>query len=97
MMAWFMALIRLPLAFRPTPKSLTGGLNPLWLLPQVIVILLLVAGGLYTVIVKDHQPSLVLMFAVVLGFLQLLLFTKWLQSEVIGTKGSPGVEGEYVE
>ena len=82
-----MALIRLPLAFRLTPKSRTGGLNPLWLLPQAIVIILLVLGGLYTVIVKDHRPSLLLIFAIAQGFLQLLLFTKWLQSEVIGTKG----------
>ncbi|HSK67619.1 MAG TPA: cellulose synthase catalytic subunit [Anaerolineales bacterium] len=97
MLAWLMALIRLPLAFRPTPKSLTGGLNPLWLLPQALVIFFLVLGGLYTVIVKDHEPSLVLMFAVAQGFLQLLLFTKWLQSEVMGTKRRPVVDGEYIE
>ena len=97
MLAWLMALIRLPLAFRLTPKSLTGSLNPLWLLPQAIVILSLVLGGLYTVIVKDHQPSLLLMFAVAQGLLQLTLFTKWLQSEVIGTRRSPVIQGKHFE
>src|SRR6185503_10893019 len=72
LLAWSMSLIRRPLAFRSTPKNLTGGLNPLWLLPQAIVIFLLIVGGLYTVIVKDHPPSLVLLFAVTQGFLQLL-------------------------
>ena len=97
MLAWFMALIRRPLASRLTPKSWTGGLNPLWLLPQAIVIFLLVLGGLYTIIVKDHRPSLLLMFAVAQGFLQLWLFTKWLQSEVIGTIRRPVVQGESLE
>ena len=97
LLAWLMALTRLPLAFRLTPKSWTGGLNPLWLLPQAIVILLLFLGGLYVVIVKDHQPSLLLMFAVAQGFLQLWLFTKWLQSEVIRTKRSPVLPSEYFE
>jgi cellulose synthase (UDP-forming) len=97
MLAWSMALIRLPLAFRPTPKSLTGGLNPLWLLPQAIVLILLVLGGLYTVIVKDHRPSLLLMFAIAQGFLQLSLFTKWLQSEVIGTTSKRVIQGKAFE
>ncbi len=97
LLAWFMALIRLPLAFRPTPKRVTGGLNPLWLVPQAIVILLLLLGGLYTVIVKGHPPSLLLIFAVAQGFLQLALFTKWLQSEVIGTIKSPVIQGQSFE
>jgi cellulose synthase/poly-beta-1,6-N-acetylglucosamine synthase-like glycosyltransferase len=97
MLAWFMALFRLPLAFRRTPKSFTRGLNPLWLLPQAMVIFLLALGGLYTVIVKDHEPSLLLMFAVLQGFLQFWLFTKWLQSEVIGTIRRPVIPDKSVE
>jgi cellulose synthase/poly-beta-1,6-N-acetylglucosamine synthase-like glycosyltransferase len=97
MLAWLMAVIRLPLAFRPTPKSWTGGLNPLWLLPQAIVIFLLFLGGLYTVIVKAHQPSLLLIFAVAQGFLQLWLFTKWLQSEVIRVRSKPIIQGKSFE
>jgi cellulose synthase/poly-beta-1,6-N-acetylglucosamine synthase-like glycosyltransferase len=94
MLAWFMALIRVPLAFRQTPKSLAGRLNPIWLLPQAIAIFLLVLGGLYTLIVKDHQPSLLLMFAVGQGFLQLLLFRKWLKSEGLGTIKVPVIQGK---
>jgi cellulose synthase (UDP-forming) len=97
MLAWFMALVRLPLVFRLTPKSLTRDLNPLWLLPQAIVIFLLFLGGLYTVIVKDHRPSLLLMFAVTQGFLQLWLFTKWLQSEVISTIRRPAIHAKSFE
>src|SRR6185503_13905059 len=97
MWAWLMALTRLPLAFHPTPKSVTGGLNPLWLLPQAIVILLLFLGGAYTVIVKDHQPSLLLMFSIAQGLLQLSLFSTWLQSEVIGTIKSSVIQDEYLE
>jgi hypothetical protein len=97
MLAWLMALIRLPLAFRLTPKSQTGALNPLWLLPQAIVIFLLFLGGIYTVIVKDQQPSLLLLFAVAQGLLQLWLFAKWLQSEVIRTTTRPIIQGKSLE
>jgi cellulose synthase/poly-beta-1,6-N-acetylglucosamine synthase-like glycosyltransferase len=97
MLAWFMALTRLPLAFRLTPKSLKGSLNPIWLLPQAFVIFLLALGGWYTVIVKNHRPSLLLIFAVTQGFLQVWLFANWLQSEVFGPKRKPGVQGEAFE
>lgn len=45
-LAWLMALLRLPLSFRPTPKHSTGHVNPLWLLPQMISLLLLSGGVL---------------------------------------------------
>lgn len=47
-LAWVMALLRIPLRFQPTPKSRSGRLNPLWILPQVITGLLLGAGCLVT-------------------------------------------------
>lgn len=85
--AWVMALFRINLAFRPTPKSATGRLPPLWLLPQGIAILLLFAGLLYTVIVKDHQPSLLLLFAIAQGVLQLLFLIRWMSSDLMGEPG----------
>jgi cellulose synthase/poly-beta-1,6-N-acetylglucosamine synthase-like glycosyltransferase len=97
LLAWFMALVRLPLGFRSTPKRMTGSLNPVWLLPQAVVILLLFLGGLYTVIVKGHPPSLLLIFAVAQGSLQLSLFTKWLQSEVISSIKNPVIQGQSFE
>jgi cellulose synthase (UDP-forming) len=46
--AWLMALFRLPLSFRPTPKATdSDGLNPLWLLPQWSSVLLLLGGLIY--------------------------------------------------
>ncbi|HEX6384548.1 MAG TPA: cellulose synthase catalytic subunit [Anaerolineae bacterium] len=82
LLAWLMALLRLPLAFRPTPKSVTGELKPAWLLPQLIVLLFLSVGILYTVMIGNHQPSLLLVFAIFQGAFQLILLSQWLYSEV---------------
>ncbi len=43
-LAWLMALIRVPLSFRLTPKAQSGDLNPGWMLPQTAVSLLLFWG-----------------------------------------------------
>lgn len=82
LLAWVMAVLRRPLAFRPTPKSASGELNPVWLLPQLIVLLLLSAGILYTVVIGNHRPSLLLLFAIFQGALQLMLLSQWLFSEL---------------
>jgi len=41
------------------PKS-KGRLNPLWLLPQIIALGLLIAGTLYTIFIGGHKPSILL-------------------------------------
>jgi hypothetical protein len=76
-----MSFFRIPLSFRPTPKSKTGGLKPLWLLPQMIAVSLLMIGILYTVIVHGHRPSLLLLFAIAQGILQFTLLARWMYSE----------------
>jgi cellulose synthase (UDP-forming) len=81
LLAWLMALLRIPLKFRPTPKEATGGLKPLWLLPQFLAIILLSAGILYTVLVLGHPLSLLLTAAVIQGILQLKLFAQWLSEK----------------
>jgi len=81
MFAWLMALLRLPLGFRPTPKNISGKLNPLWLVPQILAIGLLAAGSYYTVFVLGHPLSLLLGFAIIQGFLQLILLYQWLNLE----------------
>jgi hypothetical protein len=81
MFAWLMALLRVPLGFRPTPKSISGKLNPLWLVPQILAIGLLAAGSYYTVFIGGHQISLLLGFAIIQGFLQLILLYQWLNLE----------------
>jgi hypothetical protein len=77
-LAWVMALLRLPLAFRPTPKGFSGAQNPAWLLPQTVAVLLLVAGIVYTVFVKEHPLSMLLLFATLQGVIQLVLMKEWL-------------------
>lgn len=90
LLAWLMAVLRLSLSFRPTPKSKTGDLKPIWLLPQIATVLLLIMGILYTVIVHDHRPSLLLLFAIVQGGLQLVLLTRWMYTEAAVTRKFAG-------
>jgi cellulose synthase (UDP-forming) len=80
--AWIMAVLRLPIGFHPTPKRITGGTNPVWLLPQILALVSLIGGILYTVIVVGHPVSLLLAFAIIQGFLQLLLLARWLHLEI---------------
>lgn len=79
--AWLLALLRLPLRFRPTPKSGDDSLNVLWLLPQIIALGLLVFGLYYTVVVQNHPVSLVLAAALVQALFQLALLLRWVQED----------------
>lgn len=82
-LAWIMAMFRLPLAFQPTPKMATGCLNPLWLLPQIVSTLLLIAGLVYSYIVTEGQLYLlVYSFAVAQITAQLLMFQQWLVATI---------------
>jgi len=69
--AWGMAMLRVPLAFRPTPKRASGTLNPLWLLPQGGGLLLLAIGVCYSLAVAERGVSVVLLgFAALQGIPQ---------------------------
>jgi cellulose synthase (UDP-forming) len=81
--AWLMALFRINLAFRPTPKNADGRLHPMWMSAQASAIVLLFVGLLYTVLIKDHQPSILLFFAVIQGLLQLLFLKKWMLTDLV--------------
>ncbi|MFC1975506.1 glycosyltransferase [Chloroflexota bacterium] len=61
-LAFIMAVLRLPLSFRPTPKSSTGGLNPLWVLPQLATVLLLVSGVIYSLYTTNDSSDFFLYF-----------------------------------
>ncbi len=87
--AWLMALMRIPLRFRVTPKEASRTLSPVWLLPQLIALVGLSTGLWYTVYVAGHRPSLVLAFALGQLLLQLRLFLAW----VNGHKSLPGFIG----
>ncbi|HSF79923.1 MAG TPA: glycosyltransferase [Anaerolineales bacterium] len=82
--AWLMALIRLPLSFHPTPKSKSGKLHPLWLLPQFSIVFFLLVGTGYTVRVVGHPPSMLLVYAIVQGVLQMVILVRWMHSDILG-------------
>ena|GEM_PF-1239094 len=88
LVAWIMAMLRVPLSFRSTPKS-SGRLNPVWLLPQAATILLLIVGTILTVFVGGHRPSILLVFASLQGFLQLIILAQWLNAEIRQREGIP--------
>lgn len=58
-LAWFMAILRLPLGFRPTPKQANRSMSPLWLAPQVLSVLLLGVGVFYS---WEHLQAYPLVF-----------------------------------
>ena len=80
LLAWGMAILRLPLDFRTTPKSKDSKQNPLWLLPQLVALILLIAGTIYTIAFKGHPISALLVFAILQGLVQLLFLRRWLNS-----------------
>lgn len=80
LLAWAMAVFRVPLGFHTTPKSKDNRQNPLWLLPQVIVLILLLVGTIYTIGVEGHPVSALLGFAILQSILQLLFLIRWLNS-----------------
>ncbi|MGN6565855.1 MAG: glycosyltransferase [Thermomicrobiales bacterium] len=62
-LAWLLAVLRVPLAFRPTPKVAGGQLNPLWLLPQLAALVVLSGGIVYSLtFAHESRPLLVLGF-----------------------------------
>jgi cellulose synthase/poly-beta-1,6-N-acetylglucosamine synthase-like glycosyltransferase len=82
LLAWAMALFRIPLSFQITPKRPSGKLNTAWLLPQALTIALLLAGTLYTILVKGHPFSLMLGFAILQAIIQLYLLYCWMFLEL---------------
>ena len=49
-LSWVMALVRVPLGFRPTPKAKADRFNYWWLAPQIVTVLLLLAGLASTIL-----------------------------------------------
>ncbi len=81
--AWIMAIFRIPLGFRLTPKSSSGHLNPLWLLPQMVSCIFLFTGILkWVFLVNDHFYPLTLGFAMALIMPQVALLGKRLLTAV---------------
>lgn len=80
LLAWLMAMFRVPLAFRPTPKSANGSLNPIWMVPQVTTLLLLLSGIVTLPPSANGFPRPILLgFAALQGGLQLLVLCQRLR------------------
>jgi cellulose synthase (UDP-forming) len=63
-LAWIMAVLRVPLGFRPTPKSASSTLKPSWLLPQVLALALLIATLMRALLAGEEPPhSVIVVFA----------------------------------
>lgn len=81
MLAWTLAVLRLPLRFRPTPKDRSQQLDLVWVMPQLVALVLLLVGAAVTVIVYGHRLSLLLAIAIAQAALQFLLLLKWVQED----------------
>ena len=75
-LSWTMAVLRVPLNFRPTPKAKSGGLHIGWLMPQMVAVFLLLFGSLALIVESGTTYLFVLIFAFILLLPQLLLLIK---------------------
>jgi cellulose synthase/poly-beta-1,6-N-acetylglucosamine synthase-like glycosyltransferase len=77
--SWFMAILRVPLRFQPTPKTATGSLHPAWALPQIITAILLLAGLVFAFMMTKTFNVVVFGFALGQIAAQLSLVSDWLR------------------
>jgi cellulose synthase (UDP-forming) len=63
-LAWVMAVLRLPLGFQPTPKSATGRLRPVFLLPQFAASVVLLLALIVALSGQRGTPDPVLLLTV---------------------------------
>jgi cellulose synthase (UDP-forming) len=89
-LSWFMAIFRVPLRFQPTPKTATGSLHPLWLLPQIITTVLLMFGVINATITTKAWNIAVYGFAFGLIIVHLSLISDWLRPVVEPAIPNPG-------
>jgi len=72
--AWIMALLRIPLHYRATPKSNSGGITPIHLLPQIVLWLAIFCLLLFEFVYRHFAPYfLVVLFAAAISIPFLLL------------------------
>jgi hypothetical protein len=63
-LAWTMAVLRVPLGFRPTPKSASNTVKESWLIPQALGLVLLVTALLHALLPGEESPHpVVVLFA----------------------------------
>jgi hypothetical protein len=65
-LAWLLALLRVPLGYRLTPKGRSGRLHPAWILPQLMGILLLGIGIAFSLgFSAEPRPPILFGFAAI--------------------------------
>ena len=74
-LAWLMAVLRLPVSFRPTPKTQANNLNRYWLYPQLVSSGLLLGGLVYSISTVETRFAFFMLYflSAVLAVLQLSL------------------------
>jgi cellulose synthase (UDP-forming) len=79
MLAWTMAVLRVPLGFRPTPKSAGNTLKHSWLIPQTLGLVLLITALLHALLAGEEPlHPVVASFAAGQGLaLAALLWQAW--------------------
>lgn len=79
---WGMAVLRLPLRFRPTPKSVSSRITIKWLIPPTVMSLTLIIGLLYSFsLIIELKAWLVLTMASLEVIGQLMLYIFWYKSK----------------
>ncbi len=83
-LAWAMAILRFPLAFRLTPKLSNGILGIRWILPQIITLFVMSSGIFYALLITPQytQYPLVLAVASLESIPCVLLLVLWMKSSM---------------
>ena len=80
-LAWLMAVARVPLGYRLTPKNAARRMNPVWLLPQASMVALFLVALVFSILVRGTRPSLLLIIFVACQVIpQLILLLEWIRS-----------------
>lgn len=77
-LAWTMAVLRIRLRFRITPKMVSARTNPIWLLPQVLIIGLVGGAGAYGLATQTEPDSALLYsFTFLQSIPMLVILAQW--------------------
>lgn len=64
MIAWVLAIFRIPVSYRPTPKNVNGHFHPLWVAPQFVAMVLLFGAAINGILMpQEERPWLLILFA----------------------------------
>lgn len=78
-LAWLMAMLRVPLGFKATPKTASGGLNPRWMLPQIVVLITMIIGAIIAMpAIIETRAVLVAAFTIAQIGAHVLLMMQWM-------------------